>query len=166
MARGFTLLELLITVSVLSILLTIAAPNFKQVSDTQKMRRLAGEINGLMMSARSEAVMRKQPLWVHIVMSGSVNSQGEWQIVLTNSGTYPGGQVISSLSGQPYRNIELGVNYPSNQIHFEAINGRAVNGSLDFSTHQGALKFTTYRPSGRMRLCGNGGDYFGFKQCS
>lgn len=46
MTRGFTLLELLITVSVLSILIATAAPSFSSVTQTVKMQRLAGELNG------------------------------------------------------------------------------------------------------------------------
>ncbi|MFA0231863.1 Tfp pilus assembly protein FimT/FimU, partial [Vibrio sp. 10N.261.45.A7] len=65
MTRGFTLLELLVTVSVLSILIATAAPSFSSVTETVKMQRLAGELNGFLIQAKSESVKRNQDLWVH-----------------------------------------------------------------------------------------------------
>ncbi|ERB65186.1 hypothetical protein N779_11565 [Vibrio coralliilyticus OCN008] len=46
MPRGFTLLESVVTLSVMSLLLVWAVPNFSSVSDTTKMMRLAKELNG------------------------------------------------------------------------------------------------------------------------
>ncbi len=43
MTRGFTLLELLITVTVLAVILAWATPSFTHVSQTVQMQRLASE---------------------------------------------------------------------------------------------------------------------------
>jgi type IV fimbrial biogenesis protein FimT len=59
-AAGFTLLELLITMSVATILLTIAIPSFQYVTNSN---RIAGEVNGLLgdlQFARSEAIKEGQ----------------------------------------------------------------------------------------------------------
>ncbi|CAH8190029.1 GspH/FimT family pseudopilin [Vibrio aestuarianus] len=166
MARGFTLLELLITVMVLAVLLSVAAPSFTRVSESQKMKRLANELNGFVMNARSEAVRRKTELWAHIAISGASNNSGDWSIVLTDSATNPGGTVLSSLSGEAYNNIEVSTTYVSEQINFDAINGRATSGSFIFTSSGGALKLGSFRLSGKMRICAVGGDHFGFKACS
>ena len=53
---GFTLLELLITMSIAAIVLTIAVPSFRYVTNSN---RIAGELNGLLgdlQFARSEAI--------------------------------------------------------------------------------------------------------------
>ncbi|WP_462053007.1 pilus assembly FimT family protein, partial [Vibrio cholerae] len=66
MHRGFTLLELLITVAVLTALLLFAAPNFSKVNQQAKVVNLANELQGFLIQAKSEAVLRNQSLWVHI----------------------------------------------------------------------------------------------------
>jgi len=54
--RGFTLVEVLITIAIASILLTIAIPSFRYVTNSN---RIAGEVNGLLgdlQFARAEAI--------------------------------------------------------------------------------------------------------------
>lgn len=85
MPRGFTLLELMITVAVLSALLATAAPSFKNVFETNKMQRLANELHGFVIEGKSEAVLRRERLWAHIIMSGSSSSDGNWRIDLTDN---------------------------------------------------------------------------------
>ena len=94
MTRGFTLLELLITVSVLSILIATAAPSFSSVTQTVKMQRLASELNGFLIQAKSESVKRNQDLWVHFSMEkNEVQSTGDWTIWL---------KPTEDLSGETY----------------------------------------------------------------
>jgi type IV fimbrial biogenesis protein FimT len=61
---GFTLVEILVAVTVVAILLTIGIPSFRFVTNSN---RIASEINGLlgdMQFARSEAVKEGQPVTV------------------------------------------------------------------------------------------------------
>ncbi|WP_180799803.1 pilus assembly FimT family protein, partial [Vibrio parahaemolyticus] len=48
MHRGFTLLELLITVAFLVVLLLFGAPSFSKVSQKTKMANLANELHGFL----------------------------------------------------------------------------------------------------------------------
>ena len=62
--RAFTLIELLITVSVLGVLMAIALPNLR---DFVVSNRLSSQVNGfigLINYARSEAIVRNQPVLV------------------------------------------------------------------------------------------------------
>ena len=83
MHRGFTLLELLITVVVLTVLLLFASPNFSKVSQQTKAVNLANEIHGFLIQAKSEAVLRNQDLWVHI--DGLPASDGKWTLSLSTA---------------------------------------------------------------------------------
>lgn len=63
-ARGFTLIELAATVAVASIVMTTAAPSLSGWVDTQRLKGVAGEMASTLQYARSEAVMRNQPVRV------------------------------------------------------------------------------------------------------
>jgi type IV fimbrial biogenesis protein FimT len=55
---GFTLVELMTAVSVLTVLAAIAAPNLRSFSAGQSVKALAGDLTSDLMLARSEALKR------------------------------------------------------------------------------------------------------------
>ena len=59
--RGFTLIELIITISVLGALLLFAAPNFSQIMKSSRINTVKDELAGLLIMAKSEAVFRNMP---------------------------------------------------------------------------------------------------------
>ena len=168
MPRGFTLLELLITISVLSILLATAAPSFSNINESSKMTRLADELHGFMIQAKSEAVFRNQDLWAHISMPTDPDSTGAWSISLTDSDT-PGGSSILSLSGQPYKNITFDPDYTSDQIKFDGVRGKVKNGSVYFhpvGAPSNKLRVRSSNNASRVFICGQGGEAYGYPECA
>ncbi len=168
MPRGFTLLELVITVAVLSVVLVVAAPSFKNVIETNKMQRLAEELHGFMIQAKSEAVFRNQDLWAHIDVTTDPVDTGEWSIKLTDSNV-SGGVTILSLSGSPYSNITFNPDYSSQQIKFDGVRGKVKNGSIDFNPVGQTSKKLRVKGSygaARILVCGVGGAFYGYPECS
>ena len=69
--RGFTLIEVLITIAIASILLTIAIPSFRYVTNSN---RIAGEVNGLLgdlQFARAEAIKEGRTVTVCTSVDGA-----------------------------------------------------------------------------------------------
>lgn len=62
--RGFTLIELMITIAILAIVIAIAAPSFTSVIQTNRATSLHHELLGAIQLARSESVKRRQDVIV------------------------------------------------------------------------------------------------------
>jgi type IV fimbrial biogenesis protein FimT len=69
--HGFTLLELMVTVSIVAILGALAAPNFQTMIQANRTRTVASELMATLNLARSEAARRGQPVSVCRSSNGS-----------------------------------------------------------------------------------------------
>lgn len=63
-ARGFTLIELMITIAVLVITLTLAVPSFRNIIQNNRSTALANELSSAINLGRSEAIKRGQEVRV------------------------------------------------------------------------------------------------------
>ena len=169
MTRGFTLLELLITMSVCAVVLTFAAPSFSTLVESSKMKRLAIELNGFMMQARSEAVMRNQTLFAHFSFAPNTTmTSNEWFIILTESEEIDSGEKIAYFNGRPFSSVSVRHTYTAQRVKFDGIRGRAKSGSIFFhpSTNSALqLAIKTSNPPGRVKVCAVQGDRFGYRTC-
>src|SRR5207245_7912097 len=71
-ARGFTMMELVVTVSLAAILATIAAPSFNGMIASQRARTFAADLYVTLAKARSEALTLNQNATLQA-------NPGEWQ---------------------------------------------------------------------------------------
>jgi type IV fimbrial biogenesis protein FimT len=85
---GFTLIEMLVTIAILSIVMMLAVPSF---NDATLGSRLSSYANGLISSAylaRAEAVKRNSPVTLCVSANGATCTTGGWEqgwIVLATS---------------------------------------------------------------------------------
>jgi type IV fimbrial biogenesis protein FimT len=69
--RGVTLLELLISVSIMGIIISLAAPNFSQFGDNQRLIGAAEQVYEHMQQARSDAVSRNVTTYLNYAADGT-----------------------------------------------------------------------------------------------
>jgi prepilin-type N-terminal cleavage/methylation domain-containing protein len=69
--RGFTLVELLIVVAVLAVILTLAAPSFREMIEMQRLRGTSAQLTTDIQFARSEAVSRQEVVAISFEPSAS-----------------------------------------------------------------------------------------------
>ena len=167
MARGFTLIEMLISIVVLAILLAAAVPSFRGSSEKAKMQRLAEELQGFFIQTKSEAVLRNQNLYLHFVQDGTPTG-GEWALVTNTSSATPSDRhaaksnALMYLEGDPFKGISTSSSILN--MEFESVNGKPnQTGNIKFSLKEGKLldlKFQQF--TGRFRICGG---HYGYPEC-
>lgn len=69
--KGMTLPELLITLSITAILMSVAAPSMRSLIASQRVSSIAQDVYGSFAFARSEAVKRRSPISICHSVNGS-----------------------------------------------------------------------------------------------
>ncbi|CAN7538027.1 GspH/FimT family pseudopilin [Variovorax paradoxus] len=95
---GFTAIELMVTVAVVAILATLAAPSFQQLIATQRIKSVASALTESLWVARSEALKRNDNVAFNFVNSGSNSAVGNWKITQSSDGT---GTALLQQEGSP-----------------------------------------------------------------
>jgi type IV fimbrial biogenesis protein FimT len=62
--NGFTLIELMVVISILAVLASLAAPSMSKLIATQRLRSAAGDMHLALVKARSEAVKRNKDVTI------------------------------------------------------------------------------------------------------
>lgn len=68
--HGFTLIELMVTIAVMAIMATIAAPNMSKALDKRQIERTTTDFEKILIQARSDAVMSRKTITIHFGGSG------------------------------------------------------------------------------------------------
>ncbi|PSV19665.1 type IV pilin [Photobacterium leiognathi subsp. mandapamensis] len=157
--RGFTLLELVIAVSVMSIMLAMAAPSFSQLIETNKIKRLATEVEWLLVQAKSEAIMRGRNIYVsHLIGTGN-----QWCLVVSESATDSNtcidlpNNVIGKVDSQNFKLATFSSVGGAKKFYYEPIYGKPksfpANGHYSFSLGEYKFKTVLYSLTGRIYTC-------------
>jgi type IV fimbrial biogenesis protein FimT len=90
--RGFTLIELMVTIAVVAILLAIAAPSFTSLINNNRLTAQANEVVVSLQQARMEAVRRNRSVTVCRTTDGATcATAGRWNSWITVAA---GGEVL------------------------------------------------------------------------
>jgi type IV fimbrial biogenesis protein FimT len=74
-ATGFTLIEMMVTISVAVILLGIAVPSFRELIANQRIKSASFDLFSAVSLARSEAIKRR----VNITLRAGATADGGWE---------------------------------------------------------------------------------------
>lgn len=175
--RGFTLIELLVTICVLSVLLISAVPSFSSLFESSRMNTVQDELIGFIIMAKSEAVFRNLPTYIHFRDLANVNADERCIVLsLADSITDCTSNVIYTLHGRVFDGLTLEQTYPKNVIEIDAVNGRTLltRSTFDSESNSEILKFFVkgdrkvafkMHITGRTRFCGIGGDWYRTEAC-
>jgi type IV fimbrial biogenesis protein FimT len=134
--KGFTMLELMITLSIAAILLAVAVPSYQSVMVQSRLTTQANELMTALHYARSEAVKRGVRVTICKSSDGTAcTSGGSWQdgwLIFSDAGTtgtVDGGDEILRV--------------------FPALNGSTLEGGSNFGN------WISYRSNGRSQGSGS-----------
>jgi len=119
--RGFTLIEMMIAITVAGILLMIAVPSFRNASLSSQLRSAANDFIASTNFARSEAIKRGAAVTMCVSTDGSSCAAGGWEqgwivlsgtTVLQHESAAPSGfkmSAIGSIATLSFQPIGVGV---------------------------------------------------------
>jgi type IV fimbrial biogenesis protein FimT len=99
--RGFTLIELMVALTVLAIILSLAAPAFGNLLASNRLSTQASELIGALNLARSEAVRRAQP--VTLLAANANNYLLGWKVFPDANGNGAQATATDPVDGLPIR---------------------------------------------------------------
>ncbi|WP_456418113.1 GspH/FimT family pseudopilin [Thiolapillus sp.] len=146
--RGFTLVELLITILVIAILLSLAAPSFRSLLDRNAATATANDILSSILLARSEAIKREQP----VIFSGSADFS-TWQVAADTDNNGSGDDIVVEHS-QGSNHVDVTPKGAAATITFNSRGRANLNTNNDFFTitKNDTTRFVCFSSTGRPRI--------------
>jgi type IV fimbrial biogenesis protein FimT len=156
-SRGFNLIEVMVTVSVLALLLGFGAPAMSDWVHNTQMRSLAEALQNGMQKARAEAIRRNRPVTFWLVTPAvgvpdatcaSSSSSGSWVVSLDN----PAGKchIAASDTVAPRAVETFGSTWSGIDVAALTADGAASANSVTFNSFGQPLADTP--PIGRINL--------------
>jgi prepilin-type N-terminal cleavage/methylation domain-containing protein len=170
MVRGFTVMELMVTLTISAVMLFTALPNMSKFYQGYKLRAGAVALSQFFAQARTEAMTRRQDLWIEFSESPS-GSDAHWRLLLWT-------EKEPSIDDRPLlrlSNDDLVVVTSWGLIKLDGRTGRVMsNGHLSFSSRQQlastpstatTLRLIGHHVTGRVRLCSEGSRFYDYRPC-
>jgi prepilin-type N-terminal cleavage/methylation domain-containing protein len=175
--RGFTAVEMMITVLIISLLVLLAGPSFQAIFDRQRVRAVAADLSSDIQFARSEAVRLNGPVtvsfspgttpWCYGIAAGSAacDCTGTACTIKTVTGTD-----FKNVSMTPYPNGANGLSIDPRQGRLGAVAGGGSGAMPDYiafasSTTPAASLRVQLNILGRVAQCSPSGTLAGFPTC-
>lgn len=157
--RGFTLIEAMLVLGLLSVLLGIAVPAARQMINGQQLRQASIDLSMALILARQESIMRRQP----VVLD---NEDGEWSsgwlvfVDQNGSGVHDSGELVLKRGDAIASGVRISGNMPvSRYIRYTPTgeakmhNGAFQAGTITLCHADGeqAIRKLILNPTGRLR---------------
>ena len=165
---GFTLIELMVTLSVATILTVVAVPGMQQVLQRRQLEGAASEMYSNLLMARSQAIEKNRNAFVNFNGSGAT-----WSYGLDDSAscdpTVSGDCTINSTervyNSSAWKNVSLSQTFSGNGTTFEPRRGMASgSGTIQLTSVVGEIDLTV-SPIGYISACSVGGALGSYSAC-
>ncbi len=145
--RGFSLVELVVAVTVILILTAIAIPNINQTMESYRLETSASAIVGKLMDARINAIKRNRPAWLAINLAA-----GSSQVQIANPAPPPPAANLGTLELLPRGLVFVNPPTPA-QITFDSLGRIVAPQTVRLQVvRSGQQKTITVSPTGKVTV--------------
>lgn len=149
-SKGFTIIELMVTIAVLAILITIALPSFESMIEKKRIIGAAESIYSDLQFARSESVKRSRDVLLTVTSTAS-GGCASWSITVTENSV-----PLATTCGDAFPFITLTSNNFTRT--FDGIRGTVGSGETVAITSEKGLEIRVVLSRfGRVRSCSPAG---------
>ena len=183
-SKGITLIELLITLLILSILVAIGIPSYRRLFSQQALIQQTEKLYHFLQLANSEAIKQNQKMYVHFCKSPSSN---QWKMALTKQthcscftlnsclltdiNDENGREVIEDLADG--KQVTLTSSQASQTDDITFAGDQASYGPMRFSVNAGSIILTdlngnqlkVMQSTTRLKICSLGSAKMGYPKC-
>ena len=160
-AAGFTLIELMVTISLIVVVMALAAPSFTAYQRNAELTSVANTLLSSLTAARAEAMKRGRNVTV-VPADGSHWTSG-WIVFVDEDASGTKASTETTLSSEPAPASAITIATVPADMTYVMFNGsgypRLTSGafqpsSLDFThTATGETRRIVSSPAGRLRIC-------------
>jgi len=158
--RGFTLLELVITVSVLALVATLALPSLGSTVERSRLKAAAESLASDLAEARFESARRGQPLQLDVTPGPA------WCWAVTSSAGCACDQAqrcrLKGVVASEYAGIQM---VDASPTHFDPSGAAETRGGALFQSTRGERLRVELMPLGRARVCAPERPVAGYPAC-
>ncbi len=151
--QGFTLVELMIAVLVLSLLLALGAPAFSNMVKNNRLLSEVYALRSILNNARSEALAQRRPVTVCSSSDGvSCTNEANWNVgylafvdnnrnAVVNDPNDPAGDRVFMVKDSPVPSVSIKYSNPANRVIFDSRgNASGFNGTFTLCDDRGATE--------------------------
>ena len=180
-SSGFSLIELLITLGILVITLTIALPGFREFFDRERLINATEEVYGMLQKARMESMARSDEMHVSFASDSGTWSYGlgEEPCDASIGNPDPGACLITIVNGDGVDDVndkvlmrqtnephpDIALTSTITNFEFDPVRGTATAGTVKLTSALGKELQVKVMPLGNISVCSPDAQVPSYRDC-